>query len=267
MSERKAIFITGGGSGIGRAVAIHFAERGWFVGLADIDEQGMEVTRGMINNGFTHTQQLDVRERAAWDEALNAFSVAAGGRIDVVFNNAGIAKGGLLVEMSQEDLDQMIAINLNGVFYGAQASHKHLKKAGPGSALINTASMAGFIGGPGMAGYCATKWGVRAMTEALDAEWLEDGIKVASICPGFIDTPLIAQTVADSNQSLKEALQEGGVEISPVSDVANAVWNAVHGDKLDYMVGKSASRIRFLKRFLPGMVRKQMREQGVGAEF
>ncbi len=267
MSERKSIFITGGGSGIGRAVALHFAERGWFVGLADIDEAGMQVTRDMINNGFTHTQRLDVRDRAAWDEALDAFSIAAGGRIDVVFNNAGIAKGGPLVEMAKDDLDQMIAINLNGVIYGAQASHKHLKKAGPGSALINTASMAGFVGAPGMAGYCATKWGVRAVTEALDAEWLEDGIKVASICPGFIDTPLIAQTVADSNQSLKESLQDNGVEISPVSDVAHTVWNAVHGEQLDYTVGKSAGRIRLLKRFMPGMVRKQMRDQGVGTEF
>ncbi|MFN2098590.1 SDR family oxidoreductase [Altererythrobacter sp. MF3-039] len=267
MSERKSIFITGGGSGIGRDAAIYFAERGWFVGLADIDEDGMRVTRDMINNGFTHMHRLDVRDREAWDEALNAFSIAAGGRIDVVFNNAGIANGGPLIENPQGEIDQMLAVNLNGVIYGAQAAHSHLKKTAPGSALINTASLAGIVGAPGLAAYCATKWGVRGLTESLDAEWAEDGIKVAAICPGFIDTPLIEQTLQDSNQSMKENLANAGAEISPVSDVSKVVWDAVHGDNLHYTVGKTAGRLMFLKRWLPGKVRKQMREQGVGGDL
>ena len=89
MSDRKSIFITGGGSGIGREVAIYFAKRGWFVGIADISDEGMQETLGMIEGGFKYAHKLDVRDRDAWDEALNAFSTAAGGRIDVSGARAG----------------------------------------------------------------------------------------------------------------------------------------------------------------------------------
>ena len=112
MGDRKAIFITGGGSGIGRAVALHFAERGWFVGLGDIDKSGLHETAELIGNGFVYSHVFDVRDRAAWDEALEAFSVASGGRIDVVFNNAGIPLGGSLIENSAEEIERCLDINL-----------------------------------------------------------------------------------------------------------------------------------------------------------
>lgn len=266
-SERRSIFITGGGSGIGRAVAVYFAERGWFVGIADVDEQGMQDTLGLIEGGFKYAHKLDVRDRAAWDVALEAFSTAAGGRIDVVFNNAGIAHGGPIAEQPASEIDALVDVNIKGVLYGAQAAYPHLKKTAPGSVLINTASLAGIVGAPRMSVYCATKWAVRGMTQSLDAEWFEDGIKVCALCPGFIDTPLIEQVSPDSNATVKETLVESGVEVSPVSDVPKVVWEAVHGDKLDYTVGKMAGRLKLLTRFLPGRVRKEMRSQGVGAEL
>lgn len=266
MSERRAIFITGGGSGIGREVAIYFAERGWFVGIADINEQGMQDTLGMIGGGYTYSHKLDVRDRAAWDVALEAFSVAAGGRIDVVFNNAGVGHGGPIHEQTNDEVERLLDINLKGVIYGAQAALPHLKKTAPGSVLVNTASLAGIIGAPNLAIYCATKWAVRGLTRSLDAEWAGDGIKVTALCPGFIDTPIIEQTQPDSNQSVKESLIEAGVEVSPVSAVPKVVWDAVHGDKLDYTVGRMARRLLFLSRFLPGKVRKEMRNQGIGTE-
>lgn len=264
MSTRRSIFITGGGSGIGRAVAIYFAERGWFVGIADINQQGMEDTLGLIEGGFKYSHRLDVRDRAAWDVALEAFATAAGGRIDVVFNNAGIGHGGPIADQPTGEIEALLDINLKGVIFGAQAAYPHLKKTAPGSALINTASLAGIIGAANLSVYCATKWAVRGLTRSLDAEWAPDGIKVAALCPGFIDTPIIAQTRPDSNQSVKESLVEAGVEVNPVSIVPKVVWDAVHGDKLDYTVGKSASRLLMLSRFLPSRVRKEMRRQGVG---
>ncbi|WFL78006.1 SDR family oxidoreductase [Altererythrobacter arenosus] len=267
MAERRSIFITGGGSGIGREVALYFGERGWFVGIADIDEQGMQDTLGLIPGGFKYSHKLDVRDRAAWDVALDAFSVAAGGRIDVVFNNAGIGHGGPLAEQPDKEIVDVLDINLKGVIYGAQASYPHLKKSAPGSVLINTASLAGIVGAPNLSVYCATKWAVRGLTQSLDAEWAKDGIKVAALCPGFIDTPIIEQTRPDSNQTVKDSLIDAGVEVSPVSAVPTVVWNAVHGDKLEYTVGKTASRLRYLQRFLPGRVRKEMRKQGIGAEI
>lgn len=267
MSERRSIFITGGASGIGREVALYFASRGWFVGVADVDEQGLQDTLGLIEGGFKYAHKLDVRDREAWDVALEAFSTAAGGRIDVVFNNAGIGHGGPLSEQPAEEIEQLLAVNMKGVLFGAQAAYPHLKKTAPGSVLLNTASLAGIIGAPNLSAYCATKWGVRGLTESLDAEWAADGIKVASLCPGFIDTPIIEQTASDSNRSVKESLIEAGVEVSPVSTVPIVVWNAVHGDDLHYTVGKMAKRLRTLRRWLPGRVRKEMRSQGVGAEI
>ena len=184
----------------------------------------------------------------------------------MLFNNAGIGLGGPLAEQRASEIESVIDINVIGVLYGAQAAYPHLKKTAPGSALINTASLAGIIGAPNMSVYCASKWAVRGMTRSLDAEWAPDGITVAALCPGFIDTPIIEQTRPDSNQSVKESLIEAGVEVNPVSIVPKVVWDAVHGDKLDYTVGKMAGRLQFLSRFFPGKVRKEMRNQGVGVE-
>ena len=151
MGDRRAIFITGGGSGIGRAVAVYFGQRGWFVGLGDIDKAGMRETEEMIANGFVYSHPLDVRDRSAWDEALDAFCVAAGGRIDVLFNNAGVPLGGSLTENSAEEIERTLDINLKGVLFGAQAAHPYLKQTAPGSCLLNTASAAGLYGTPGQA--------------------------------------------------------------------------------------------------------------------
>lgn len=260
MSARKAIFVTGGGSGIGRAIALKFAREGWFVGLGDIDSAGMAETTRLIGSGFTYSHKFDVRDRAAWDVALDAFSTAAGGRIDVLANNAGIPLGGSLSENTTEEIDRCIDINLKGVFWGAQAVLPHLKKTAPGSALINTASAAGIYGTGGASVYSATKFGVRGMTESLDAEWSEFGIKVASICPSFIETPLLDHTPNQgSNESIRERVKAAGLELTSAEDVAQSVWDAVHGDKLHWVVGKTARQISFAARWMPGRVRARSR--------
>jgi NAD(P)-dependent dehydrogenase (short-subunit alcohol dehydrogenase family) len=262
-AERRSIFITGGASGIGRAIARHFGARGWFVGIADINVEGMEETLSLIGGGFTYMHRLDVRDRAAWDEALAAFNTAAGSRIDVVVNNAGIGTGGPLAELDKEEIDRCLDINLRGVLYGAQAAYPYLKASAPGSALVNIASAAGLTGGSGMSVYSATKFGVRGVAESLDAEWAADGIKVSSICPSFIDTPLLDGTGnRRSNETIRTRVTAAGLEITPAEEVAQAVWEAVHGDKLHYLVGKTARRLAFAKRWMPGRVRKQQRAAG-----
>jgi len=257
---KRAIFITGAGSGIGRAIAELFASRGWFVGISDINDQGMEDTLGLIPGGFKYAHRLDVRDRDAWDAALEAFATAAGSRIDVVVNNAGIGTGGQLADLDVDEIDRCIDINLKGVLYGAQAAYPYLKRTAPGSAIIHIASAAGLSGGSGMSVYSATKFGVRGIAESLDAEWAEDGIKSASICPSFIDTPLLEGTGnRKSNESVRTRVLQAGLEITPVGEVAEAVWQAVHGDKLHYVVGKTARQLNFAKRWMPGKVRKQNR--------
>lgn len=263
MVERRSIFITGGASGIGRAVARHFGARGWFVGIGDVNVEGMEDTLGLIEGGFKYMHRLDVRDRAAWDEALAAFNTAAGSRIDVMVNNAGIGTGGPLAELEKDEIDRCLDINLRGVLYGAQAAYPYLKASAPGSALVNIASAAGLTGGSGMSVYSATKFGVRGIAESLDAEWAPDGIKVSSICPSFIETPLLDGTGnRKTNENIRTRVTAAGLEITPVEEVAQAVWNAVHGDELHYLVGKTARQLAFAKRWMPGKVRKQQRAAG-----
>lgn len=260
MGQQRSIFITGGGSGIGRATAQHFGARGWFVGVADINEAGMAETLSGITDEAKWSGRLDVRDRAGWDAALAGFAAAAGGRIDALVNNAGIGTGGSLSELDPEEIDRCLDINLKGVLYGAQAVYPYLKASAPGSALVNIASAAGIAGSAGMSVYCATKFGVRAVSESLDAEWAADRITVASVCPAFIETPLLNGTGnRKSNEQIRDRVRSAGLEISPVTDVAQAIWDAVHGDKLDYFVGATARRMAFAKRWMPGKVRKQLR--------
>jgi len=260
MSTQRSIVITGGGSGIGRATALHFAARGWFVGVADINEGGMAQTLALIAGAAKWQGRLDVRDRTGWDTTLAAFAGAAGGRIDALVNNAGIGTGGSLSELDPEEIDRCLDINLKGVLYGAQAVYPYLQKSAPGSALVNIASAAGIAGSAGMSVYCATKFGVRAVSESLDAEWAGDGITVASVCPSFIETPLLDGTGnRKSNEQIRERVRAAGLEITPVERVAEAVWDAVHGTRLDYFVGATAKRMAFAKRWMPGKVRKQLR--------
>ena len=259
-SERRSIFITGGASGIGRAVACYFGERGWFVSIADVNEAGMQETLGLIAGADKSAHVLDVRDRDAWDKALEDAANAAGGRIDVMVNNAGIGTGGPIAELEKEEIDRCLDINLRGVLYGAQAVYPYLLKTAPGSALVNIASAAGITGGSGMSVYSATKFAVRGIAESLDAEWAPDNIKVCSICPSFIETPLLDGTGnRSSNENIRTRVKEAGLEITPVVEVAETIWQAVHGDDLHYLVGATAKRINFAKRWMPGRVRKQQR--------
>ncbi|MFM5949146.1 MAG: SDR family oxidoreductase [Novosphingobium sp.] len=263
MTSGKCIFITGGASGIGRAVAVKFGSAGWFVGLADVNESGMKETAALIPAGKSSTHKLDVRDREAWDAALADCAKASGGRIDVVFNNAGIPLGGQLIENNVAEIERCLDINLKGVLFGAQAAHPWLKASAPGSCLLNTASAAGIYGTPGASVYSATKFGVRAITECLDAEWAPDQIKVCDLMPGFIDTPLIDMNPnQQSNEDIRSRVKEAGLEISPVSDVAEAAWKAVHGDTLHNRVGKSAHRLAFAARWMPGRLRKMTKASG-----
>ena len=252
----KAIFITGGASGIGQATARLFAGKGWRVGLADVNEAGMAETLASLAGAGHSTHRLDVRDRDGWVAALDAFT--DGGPLDVLFNNAGIPTGGPFAQMPFEDIDRTVDINLMGVLNGARIGHAYLARR-KGSCLLNTASASAIYGSSGLATYSATKFGVRALTEALDGEWAADGIKVAALVPGFIDTPLLTGTTAGSNRTIRETVLERGLELTSAETVAQAAWDAVHGDKVHTYVGKTAFRLAFAARWMPGRLRKQMR--------
>jgi NAD(P)-dependent dehydrogenase (short-subunit alcohol dehydrogenase family) len=261
---RKAIFITGGGSGIGRATARHFAAQGWFVGIADVNARGIDETAALLPEGTSSRHVMDVRDRDQWKAALAAFAEASGGRLDVLFNNAGIGTGGQFADMAPEEADRLIAINFGGVVNGIYSALP-LLRATPGSTILNTGSASGFYGVAGLAIYSATKFAVRGLTEALEIEFAKHDIKVRSLMPGFIDTPLLDQVAADSNEPARDRLASSGFEIVPVERVAEAAWEAVHGARVHVTVGKMAKRLSRLARFFPGLIVKQSKKvDGLG---
>jgi NAD(P)-dependent dehydrogenase (short-subunit alcohol dehydrogenase family) len=256
----KAIFITGGASGIGLAVAQYFAAQGWRVGLADVNAAGLDAAKAMFAEGMADTFVMDVRDRDQWNAALAGFVQASGGRLDVMFNNAGIAVGGTFAETPLADMDRILDININGVIYGAYAAHRYLK-ATPGSCLVSTASAAGIYGSAGLALYSAGKFAVRGLSEALEGEWAADGIKVRVLMPSFIDTPLLDAIAPGTNRTARDGVRDAGLEFTPLEVVAKAVWDGVHGDKVHLIVGKTARKLAFAARWMPGVIRKQARNR------
>ena len=255
----QAIFITGAASGIGAATARLFAAKGWRVGLADINAAGLAAVAADCPGSSTYV--MDVRDRDAWTASLDAFT--GGGGLDVLFNNAGVPSGGPFEQNSWDLIDRTVAINLGGVINGARIGHAYLART-PGSCLLNTASASAIYGSAGLAIYSATKFAVRALTEALDGEWPGQGIRVRAIVPGFIDTPLLQGPVTGSNRSIRETVTEAGLELTSVEAVAEAAWTAVHGERVHTYVGPTAKRMAFAARWLPGRLRKMMR-RGLGS--
>jgi NADP-dependent 3-hydroxy acid dehydrogenase YdfG len=259
----KAIFITGGASGIGLAVAHYFAARGWRVGLADVNAAGLEAAKAQFPEGVASTHLIDVRDRGRWGDVLAEFTTLSGGRLDVLFNNAGIAVGGTFATTPPADIDRILDINITGVINGAYAAHRYLK-ATPGSCLINTASAASIYGTAGLALYSATKFAVRGFSEALDGEWAGDGIKVRVLMPSFIDTPLLDAVAPGTNRTARDNVRDAGLEFTPLEVVAKAVWDAVDGNKVHVIVGKTARKLAFAARWMPGAIRKQARGRAIG---
>ncbi|MBI1252389.1 MAG: SDR family oxidoreductase [Alphaproteobacteria bacterium] len=264
MSARKSIFVTGAGSGIGRATAQFFAAKGWFAGLYDINASGLDETAKDLPLGQFCKGVFDVRDRAGWAQAMNAFAEQSGNRLDVLFNNAGIGKYGWFEDITPEDSDAVIDINLKGVVNGVYAGLPLLRKT-PNARIINTASAAGVFGSPQLAVYSATKFAVRGLTEALDVEFSRYGVRVVSLMPWFLETAILDMGgSAGANRNLRDQIHDTHAEVYPVSLAAQRAWDAAHGEDVHYMVGKEAERARFAARFFPNGLRNRMKKQ-IGA--
>lgn len=258
--QRKSIFVTGAGSGIGRATAKLFAERGWFVGLYDVNPSGLAETEASIPPAQRLSGVFDVRDREGWKSALGAFTTASGGKLDVLFNNAGVAKHGWFEDVSQDDADLEIDVNIKGVVNGCYAALPYLK-ATPGSRIVNTASAAAIIGSPRLAVYSATKFAVRGLSEALDIEFGRHGVRVTCLMPFFIETPILDGGTSGTNRHFRDEIVAQKSKVYPVSDAAEGAWAAAHGAELHYPVGKEAKRAHMLARFIPKTIRRQIAAQ------
>lgn len=251
---RRSIFITGAASGIGLATAKRFAAAGWFVGLSDVNEAGLQAALSAIGPENGATFVLDVRDRDHWAAAIEVFGKATGGRCDVLMNNAGIARYGWFETITPEEADLEVDINIKGVINGAYAG-LDLLKATQGSSLINVSSCAGLYGPPRLAVYGATKFAVRGLSEALDAEFSRHGVAVKCVMPWFVETPILDAGALKTNASIRDML--ASQPVYTVEEAAEVVWKAAHGRDLYYLVGKAAERLRFAARFMPRSLRKQ----------
>ena len=209
MLEGKTALITGGARGIGRATALLFAQEGARVAVADMSAEGAAETVGMINaaGGQAMSIAVDVTnsEQVA---AMVAGTVAAFGRLDCAFNNAGIAgyqvgaSGQKTAEWSEDAFDRMIAVNLKGVWLCMRSELEQMEKQGGGS-IVNTASIAGLIGLKTSSAYVASKHGVIGLTKTAALEYAEQHIRVNAVCPGYIETDMTKDTMSRRGAELK----------------------------------------------------------------
>jgi NAD(P)-dependent dehydrogenase (short-subunit alcohol dehydrogenase family) len=189
----QVALVTGGASGIGRGCAEKLASEGAFVVVTDIqDALGAEVVAGIQKaGGKAEYVRHDVTQEDVWTDVVAGIK-ARHGRLDILVNNAGIGIGGSILEMTLADWRRQTAINLDGVFLGVKHAIPLMRESGDGGSIVNISSVAGLKGAPGLAGYCATKGGVRLFTKAVAMECAnaKDGIRVNSVHPGLIETPI-----------------------------------------------------------------------------
>ena len=187
----KATIVTGAGSGIGQAAAILFAAEGATVMCADINGKAAEDTATRIGDA-ARWAQVDVTDEAA-TQRMTDETVAEFGSVDAVYANAGVAGAGRAGDVSLEDWNQVINVNLTGVWLSVKPSIAHMVSAGGGS-LVLQASVGGVIGVPGIASYAAAKGGVIGLTKQMAVDYGPQGIRVNAICPGTVPTPLVRKT-------------------------------------------------------------------------
>lgn len=201
----KVALVTGGGSGIGRATAIAFAQAGALVAVDDIVDAGGNETVRMIREagGEAIYIHADVTDESAV-EAMVAKTVAAFGRLDFAFNNAGISGGARPDEFWDSAIfNKTFDINARGVFYCLKHEIAQMQKQGGGKyAIVNTASVCG-MAGPGHPSYVGSKHAVVGMTRTVGMAYAPQGIRVNAVCPGAIDTPMVQRVMADNPATIK----------------------------------------------------------------
>lgn len=190
----KVIVITGAASGMGASHARAFVASGGRVVLGDVnDEAGQALSDELGENARYH--HLDVSSEDDW-ESFMTFAESEFGPISVMVNNAGIGAGGILESMTLESWRRVFAINLDGTFLGTRSAIGSMKKAGGGS-IVNISSFAGLIGTPYSANYTASKFAIRGLTKSAAMELAPYGIRVNSVHPGYIRTPMLDDTADD----------------------------------------------------------------------
>jgi NAD(P)-dependent dehydrogenase (short-subunit alcohol dehydrogenase family) len=223
--EGKIALVTGGSSGIGRASALTFAREGAKVVVADVDVEGGEGTAQMIekNGGEALFIKTDV-SKGAEVEALVKGVIETHGKLDCAFNNAGIESSlTSTVKFTEEEWDRVMGINLKGVWLCMKYEIPQMLQNG-GGAIVNTSSVAGLVGTPGVSAYAASKHGVIGLTKTAALEYARRGIRINAVCPGWIHTAMVERSLAEYPEMEKQF-----VDMEPVgrmgmpAEIAEAV--------------------------------------------
>ena len=218
----RVALVTGAASGIGRQAAYALAREGAAIMVTDIDDEGGQETVAAIRKAGGEASYLrqDVRSEEEWIAIIRATAEAFGG-LHILVNNAGIGSGQLVTEMSLEAWNNQVAINLTGVFLGVKHAIPAMRATGKGGSIINISSVAGLEGSAGLAGYCATKGGVRLFTKAVAKEYAADKIRCNSVHPGIIDTPIWTKIDEGGLAATRETLgTPPGANSIPVDAIA-----------------------------------------------
>jgi len=224
----KVAFVTGGGSGIGRATAVAFAKEGAKVAIGYVTEEHAQGTRQLVEQagGKAIAVKCDVSKDEEVKRAIEK-TVQVFGRLDFAFNNAGVMQHRVdTAEITTEEWDRVLGVNLRGVFSCMRYEIPQMLKQG-GGAIVNNSSIGGVVGNPGLSAYHAAKHGVIGLTRTAAIEYCTKGININAVCPGTINTPL-AQSLAGSKTLDPKALDPLLVE-TPIKrpgtpeEVASAV--------------------------------------------
>lgn len=244
----RTVVVTGGGSGIGRAICLELAGLGWKVVVTDVREQGAEETVSLLAGSGHEFQSLDVTDGQS---ALSlAKDISSRHGLDAWVSNAGVSRMRRFVDITQEEYDITLDINLKGVFLCGQAAAKVMIEQGRGGKIVNTASMAGKQGRvPFLADYVASKFGVIGLTQAMAFELAEHDITVNSVCPGFVATPMQDRELAweaELKGTSVDEVKQSWVADTPLGrlqqpgDVADAVGFLL-SEKATFITGEALS--------------------------
>ncbi len=249
--HNRVAIVTGGASGIGRAVCRELARRGAVAVVADINLDGARaVAEGIAaSGGRAQAARLDVT-RAADVEGLVEDTLRAHGRLDYMFNNAGIGVGGEVRDLTLEHWRTAIDINLWGVIYGTAAAYAAMLRQGSGH-IVNTASAAGLVGEPGLIPYSVTKSAVVALTTALREEGRAFGVRATVVCPGFVDTAIYENAIGVKID--KDAfLAKLPVRLVPAAEAARRILRGVERNQSIVVFPFYARLLWWLTRLHPG---------------
>ncbi|MEY2417449.1 MAG: meso-butanediol dehydrogenase / (S,S)-butanediol dehydrogenase / diacetyl reductase [Actinomycetota bacterium] len=219
--DGRVVIVTGSASGIGQATAMRFGEDGATVVCADLNAEGAAATADKIGNGATSVA-LDVSDPVAAERVVND-TASSHGRIDVLANVAGILQFGHATDLGFEEWSRVIGVNLTGVFNMIRPALPHLIET-KGN-IVNVASTAGLSGQPYGAAYSASKGGVVLLTKSLAVEFAKAGVRVNAVCPGGVDTPLVANMTMPDDVSgfLVARMELVRGHFAPPSDIASVL--------------------------------------------